>query len=172
MRTNRRDWLRTAAALATALSIAQATAGPRRVSHSGPAAAPELLWNEQALVESALFAAAWPGGTQQINLSPSVDEALFGPHAVNWRRLGGPVIGLTTPATLFCLEQIAAADGVRTVARVAALEGAAVGIAVERLRVRLGAPSSWRPLEPTFDAAPDRWIAWLMAPRSALNLDS
>jgi hypothetical protein len=171
MRANRRDWLRTVAAIATALPIARA-AGAWRVSQPGPAVPPELLLNEQALVESRLFAAAWAAGTQQINVGPNVDEALFGPRAVNWRRLRGPVIGLTTPATLFCLEQIAAADGVRTVARVAAPEVGAVAIAVERLCARLGAPSSWRPLEPTFDAAPDRWIAWLMAPRSALNLDS
>ncbi|CAN7740603.1 hypothetical protein LJR290_006478 [Variovorax sp. LjRoot290] len=171
MRANRRDWLQTVVAIATALPIAQAI-GAHRASQSGPSVPTELLLNEQALVESRLFAAAWRGGIQQINLGPSVDEALFGPHAVNWRRLRGPVIGLTTPATLFCLEQVAAADGVRTVARVAAPEAGAVAIAVERLRARLGAPSSWRPLEPTFDAAPYRWVAWLMAPRLALNLDS
>lgn len=171
MHANRRDWLRTVAAIATALPIARAAGAPH-VSQPGTAMPPELLLNEQALVESRLFAAAWAAGTQQINVGPSVDEALFGLRAVNWRRLRGPVIGLTTPATLFCLEQIAAADGVRTVARVAALESGTVTVAAERLRVRLGAASSWRPLEPTFDAAPDRWIAWLMAPRSALNLDS
>jgi hypothetical protein len=171
MRANRREWLQTVAVIASALPIAHPTEA-RGIVPSGPAMRPVLLLNEQSLSESRVFAAAWPGRSQQLDLGPNVDDILFGPHAVNWHRLRGPVMGLTTPATLFCLEQMAAAAGLRTIARVAAMDAGTVARAVERLHARLGAPSSWRPMEPTFDAAPDRWVAWLMAPRLSMNLHS
>lgn len=170
MEQSRRAFLRTIATIAAAIPIFRADAAVRWASRTGTVI-PAMLVHQEALAESRMFAAMWPQRTRQLDLGTDISQALFGSAAVDWARLPAPVVGLTTPETLFCLEQVAAACGVRTVARISTSEAGTPAIAIERLSAFLSMDSPWRPQEPVLNTAPDRWVAWLMAPRTALQLN-
>jgi hypothetical protein len=130
-----------------------------------------MLVHQETLAESRMFAAMWPLRTRQLDLGTDISQALFGSAAVDWAQLPAPVVGLTTPGTLFCLEQVAAARGMRTVARISTSEAGTPAVAIETLSAFLRTDSPWRPQAPALNTAPDRWVAWLMAPRAALQLN-
>lgn len=160
----RREMLAVGAALGGWATAARANTSRPGVSRGTGAGV--LLAVERALAQSREFAAGWPL-SPRLELGADPGDALFGPGAREWANGHDRVLGLTTPRVLFCFEQVAATRGWRSVSRCSSPHAGTPWAAAQQLRGVLNATPDRQPLAPAFDAVPDCWVAWLMAPRSA-----
>lgn len=165
----RRSFLRASASMAAAMSMDATWALSR--SDEGGLAMPVILLRQTTLYPSRLFAEVWPGDAEVTELGVDLGDVLLGPAARDWGAARVPVVGLTTPSALFCIEQIAGAQGLRTVMRkVDRLQDpTAVFQSVLGLNQTLANEASWRAMPPMTDAHGEGDLAyWLMVPSTFL----
>lgn len=167
---NRRSFLRAAVSMAAAFPLGEAWA--ENHSSAGGSALPVMLLRQRTVLQSRLFAEAWPGGAELTDLGADLGNALLGTGARDWGDVRAPIVGLTTPSTLFCIEQIAGGRGLRTVMRKVdrLQDSTAVFQAALSLQQVLAHQASWRAMPPMTGAHREGDLAyWLMMPTAYLG---
>lgn len=167
---NRRSFMRVAVSMTAAFPFG--VSWSRSHSGEGGSAMPVVLLRQPALLQSRLFAEVWPGGAEVKDLGADLGDALLGMAAHDWRAVHLPIVGVTTPSALFCIEQTAAGQGLRTVMRqIDCLQGStAVLEAARSLKQVLTHEESWRALPPMTDTHREGdLVYWLMAPSAYLG---